>query len=160
MIVPYSKIIGLDVFDLKNQLKIGRVKEIVFQKKDFKISGIILENSFFERNVKVISNIDIVDISPQGVVVKDSDSVSNLKESVRLAEAVKEGMRGVDQKVVTKTGKSLGRVVDLYISAETLLISKIFVKNIFSERIISSNAILEIKKRKIISVPEISTSII
>ncbi len=170
MILPYTKIVGLDVFDLKNQSKVGVVKDIVIQKKDFKISGIILENSIFNRDAKVVSHADIVDISTQGVVIRDSDAISSLKENVRIGEAIKEGMHGIGQKVVTKSGKSLGRVVDLFILSETLEIPKFYVKNIFGERIIARTAIVDIEKRKIIvkenfetekaSMPEISTSLV
>ena len=170
MILPYTKIVGLDIFDLKNQSKVGTVKDIVIQKKDFKISGIILENSVFNRDTKVVNQADIVDISAQGVVIRDNDAVSNLKENVRIGDAIKEGMHGIGQKVVTKSGKSLGRVVDLFILSETLEIPKFYVKNIFGERIIARTAIVDIKKRKIIvkenfetekaSMPEISASLI
>ncbi|MFA4995801.1 MAG: PRC-barrel domain-containing protein [Patescibacteria group bacterium] len=170
MIFPYTKIVKLEVFDLKNQRGVGAVKEIIIQKKDFKISGIILENSFLDRGIKIVNSTDIVDISPEGVVINDSDSISSPKENVRLAEAIKDGLYGIGQKVVTKDGKSLGRVNDLFVSTETLMISKIFIKNIFSERVIPSSAIVEIKGKKIIvknnfetvrvSVPEISASVV
>lgn len=170
MILPYTKLVGLDVFDLKNQTRVGKIKEIIIQKKDFKISGIVLEKSLLDRNVKVVSSTDIVEITPQGVIVRDSNSVSSLKENVRLKEAIDDGLHGIGQKVVTKSGNSLGKVVDLFISTETLMISKIFVKNIFTERVIASTAIEEIKKRKIIvkdsfetvkaTMPEISTSLV
>lgn len=170
MILPYTKIVGLDIFDLKNRQKVGKIKEVVIQKKDFKISGIILENSIFDRNMKLVSSTDIVDISPQGIVIRDSDSISSSKENVRLALAIKEGMHGIGQKVVTKSGKQLGKVVDLFISTETLEIAKIHVKNIFAERIISKTAIVDIEKRKIIvkenfeaarlSTPEVSASLV
>lgn len=170
MILPYTKIIGLGIYELKNQSKVGIVKEIVFQKTDYKISGIILDGSFFGRSIKVVSEADIVEISPKGIIVKDVDSVSDLKENARIQNEVKAGLSGIGQKVVTKSGSYLGRVYDLFISTDTLATPKLFVKSVFSERVISSNAIVEIKKRKIIvrdefqtvkvSVPEISTSII
>lgn len=150
MILPYTKIVGLPIFDFKNQQKVGQVSDLIFSPKDFKISGVILERSFFDRKAKVASSADIVDLSSQGVIVNDDGAILILDENVRLKEAIRSGHHGIGQKVVTKGGKSLGRVIDLFVSTEMLQVSKIHVKNILSERIISSTAVVEIKKRKII----------
>lgn len=170
MILPYTKIIGLDVIDLKNQVRAGKVREIIFSKKDFKIAGLVLESPIFSRSVSAVAVSDVLEISPQGIVVNNEDSISDLKENVRLNEAIKEGLFGIGQKVVTKSGKTLGKVNDLFISAETISVSKLFVKSTFSERVIPSTAIFEIKKRKIVvkddfesakvAAPAISASVI
>jgi len=150
MILPYTKIIGLPVFDFKNQSQIGTVKDVIIQAKDFKVSGFILESSIFDRKTKVISSTDLIDIASQGVIANDEDAVSTTEENVRLKDAIKSGYHGIGQKVVTKSGKGIGKVIDLFISSETLEISKIHVKSVFIERIISRSAIIEIKKKKII----------
>ncbi len=150
MILPYTKIVGLPVFDFKNQQKVGEISDLIFSHKDFNISGVILERSFFDRKTKVASSADIVDLSSQGVIVNDEEAILILDENVRLKAAIHSGYHGIRQKVVTKSGKGLGRVIDLFISTEMLQVSKIHVKSILSERIISATAVIEIKKRKII----------
>lgn len=150
MILPYTKIVGLTVYDFKNQRKIGQIKDVVFEAKNFKVSGLTLEGSFLERKAKIVNSTDVIDIGSQGVIVNDSEAISSIEENVRLKDAIKSGCHGIGQKVVTKGGKGLGRVIDLFVETETLEISKIHVKNIFTERIISRAAIIEMKKKKII----------
>lgn len=150
MILPYTKIVGKPIYELKGQTKIGIVKEVIFQKADFKVSGLLLEHSIFDREKPSVTSADIVEVVNEGVIVKDDDSVSNLKENVRLFESLKNGVYGIGQTVVTKSGKSLGKVIDLYIESTSLSVVKIYAKNIFSERIISSTAIIEIEGKKIV----------
>lgn len=150
MILLYTKIVGLPIFDFRSQQKVGEVKDLTFQVKDFKVSGIVLEGALFQRKKRVISVADVIDIESQGTVINGEEAISLIDENLRMKEAIRSGYHGIGQKVVTRSGKSLGRVIDLFISTDTMTIAKIHVKGLFSEKIVSSSAIVEIKKRKII----------
>lgn len=150
MIVIYSKLVGLPVFEIKTQKKLGQVKELVFNKSNFAINGILIRASSFLSKENAISASDIVEVSSQAILVNDEDALMNLNDSIRLKNAVKEGQYGIGQQVVTKSGNKIGRVIDLYISTDAMTVIKFLVKGLLSERIIFAHTIVEIKKRKIV----------
>jgi uncharacterized protein YrrD len=150
MIVSFSKLIGAPIFELKTQTKLGFIIDIVIKKSDVSIYGLIAKTSLapFSR-AKTISETDILEISNDGIIVEDEKAISDMTETIRLKEAFDGGLHGVGQKVKTKSGKNIGKVFDYLIRADDLTITKIYLKNLFSERIIPTSAIVEIKGRQI-----------
>ena len=73
-----------------------------------------------------------------------------MKDAIRIKQAIDQGLSGIGQKVVTKSGKKIGKVFDYLISVNDLSITKLYVKNMMSERIIPITAVNEIKGNIII----------
>ena len=151
MIIPYSKIINASVLELRAQAQVGVVSGVVIKKNDLSIYGLLLKNSFFDlfAPTKVISSLDIIEISNAAVVINDADNISDLKETVRIKEAVDKGYTGIGQLVTTKSGRRVGHVFDYCIETPSLRITNFNVKKSFSERIIPANIILKFEGRKI-----------
>jgi uncharacterized protein YrrD len=151
MILTYTKIVDQNIYELKSQHKLGKVSEIIIKKSNLSIYGVILQNdSFLGRNVKVVNAADIVELTPNGVLVKDEDSVTSLKDNLRMKEAIDHKYFGIGQKVYTRKGKYIGKVFDFTISSDTLEITKFYTKSLLAERIIASAAIVEFNKKKIV----------
>lgn len=150
MIVKYSSIIGSLVAELRDKTKIGKVTEVVIDKEKLCVAGIAVEQSFWLLNKhKFVLNIDITYLRKDGVIIKDEDSVIELKDSIKLGKLVKEKSYGIGQKVKTAQGQSLGHVYDFLIETEDMSITKFYVKQLLKERIIPSNQILSIDGRVI-----------
>lgn len=149
MLIPYSKIIGSPVVDFVGQNIIGKVSEVVIKKSDISVYGFVLESGLFSQP-KVVSSLDIVELSLEAVVVNEPESIVKLSESVRLKEAIEKKYCGIDQRVYTKSGKKFGKVLDYFVESENLSIIRFFVKNFLMERIITRDNIMEFNKRKII----------
>lgn len=151
MIIPYSKIIGMSVFAVKNQSCVGIIVGVVLKKQDFAVHGFIVKTSVlpFISN-KVISATDVVDLTPEGLVVENDNIVSDLHDAVRLHQAIHDGYTGIQQKVITESGKRIGRVFDYLVSAPDLSISRIYIRSLLSERILPKAAIKSFKKGIII----------
>lgn len=171
MLVPYSKIIGSRIVELKTQTEIGEVFELIIQKNDISIAGIIPKSqSVWPKNTFVISSNDITEITSGVAIVNDEDSIVPIDEAVRLKKQIKEGYLGVGQKIYTKSGKYIGKVFDYIVNGETLTITKFYAKYFFVEKIIPFSSIISIKKNIIIikddfefvkiASPAIETSII
>ncbi len=151
MIVIYSKLIGLPIMELKTQTKLGNVEEIVFNKTNFKISGLVTKSSIipFINKTTIVASSDLIEISNEALIAQNCDSVISLDESPRIKELIKGGYHGINQKVYTKSGKYIGKVHDLYLETSTFEVVKILVRNIITERLIGANQIIEVKGKKI-----------
>lgn len=151
MLTSYSKIVNSTVYELKTQTKLGEVLDLTIQKSDFSISGIIMKRLPFSLGKnKVVSVSDVLEVNRGAVVVNDVNAAIDIDEAVRIKEAYYNGLSGIGQKVVTKSGKKVGNVYDYVIDAQSFKILKLYIKNLFSERIISSNSIIAVEKNKIV----------
>lgn len=150
MIVKYSQIVGAPLLSLDDQKKIGKVLDIVLQKSDISIKGLIVKTGLILPLKKIVSSADIIETTNSAIVVKDESVLLPEKELPQISEAIKKKMFGVSQKVVTKSGTRIGYVYDYTLESESMMLSSIYVKNMLSDRIISRSAISEIEGKKII----------
>jgi uncharacterized protein YrrD len=150
MIIKYSQIIHSPVVEIKNQSRLGIVEEIILRKSNLNILAAVVRIYPILPIRKVITSDDIVEIAKEAVIVQSEDSISDIKENVRIAEALKGNAKGVGQKVVTKSGKYLGRVFDYTVESTACALVSIYVKYLISVRIISRAAIVDFDKDKIV----------
>lgn len=149
MIVRYTQIIHSPVFELRAQQTLGRVLDIVIQKSDLSVKAVIVrEGPFFFSAKKSVSMTDITEFSSSAVLVNDENSAVPIKESIRVAEAIRDNMFGIGQIVVTKSGKVVGRVYDYTFHNESGIIEKFYVKSMLSDRIISRTAVLKLDGKR------------
>lgn len=142
MLILYSKIIGLNVMDLRSRTRLGQIDEIVLNNENLKTAGFILKKrDIWNKETLVVGETDIVEITNQGLVVSNENSVANLDESIRIKRLFEDNYFGVGQKVITKSGKYIGKVHDFLIDNKTFEIEKIYIKNMLKEKIISRDCI-------------------
>lgn len=150
MIIPYTKLVGVSVFELKTQTKVGYVLDLIIKKSDISIYGLVVKTSMLPfAKMKVIAETDIVEVGNDGVIIQENDSISDFDDAVRLKEAYHHKLHGIHQHVRSKSGKNLGKVFDYLVRATDLSITKIYVKSLVSERIIPTSAITDIKGKQI-----------
>lgn len=150
MIIRYSQILHTPVVEIKNQSRLGIVEELILQKSNLNILAATVKIYPLLPIHKVITSDDIVEIAKEAVIVQNEDSISDIKENVRIADALKGNAKGVGQKVVTKSGKYLGRVFDYTVESSACALVSIYVKYLISVRIISRAAIIDFDKDKIV----------
>lgn len=150
MLVPYSKIINSNIVELKTQTLVGSVSDLVLQKNNFSVEGIVLKGGFFGGKTKAVSPKDILEITskPVAILVNNTDSVVELDEMIRVKEAFQRGFHGVGQKVVTKSGKEIGKIYDFLVASDDLSVKKIYVKSLINERIISTDNVISFENSK------------
>lgn len=150
MIVSYDKIKNLSVYELKNHSKLGEVAEIILKNEDFQIAGLILKKNVLSKEEHVISELDIIEISNKGVIVQNAEAVLESSELIRIKELIKEGYVGAGQRVVTRSGRYIGRVCNFLVDSSTLMVTKFYTKNLLSEKIFSTHNIVSFEGRTII----------
>lgn len=145
MIVSYSQIIGSEILAINEQKTVGKVSDIVIQKSDLKIKGLVLQSPFFFVAPKAIAFGDVLEIDNRAVVTQREDNILPLKELVSIEKAIKSKQCGLKQKIITKSGTDVGYVYDYTIESGTGLIYSLYVKKFLTEKIIPRSIILELK---------------
>lgn len=137
MILSYSKLIGKNVSELKDQQMLGKIHELIYDNANFSVTGIIVnQGNFLSNKQSVVAAIDFVKLNNDGLIVLSDDVLNDLSDLVRVNQLYKEKYFGLSQKVTTLSDQSVGKVFDLTFDAETGAILKIYVKNMFREQII------------------------
>ncbi len=146
----YSQTIGAEIFS-ETGIKIGRVFEVVIDSDTGKIAGFLL----MPLGQKVISPRDVIFWNRQ-LVITDSDDVLETDEIIKVREVLKKNIRIFKNKVLTKKGDYLGRVVDFNMDTGHFMLTKILVAKSFAglfhydEKIIAHHNILEIRSDAVI----------
>lgn len=151
MIIPYTRVVGAKIFATKSQKVVGEIADVVFSGSDLSVLALLLKDSaLFKRTPRAVATTDIISLNNYAVMVGNKDSVVNTKELIRAEKAMNDGFLGIGQLVITREGKKIGRVFDYLIDSTSFAITKIYVRNIFRERIIPVSVITDVQGRKII----------
>jgi len=150
MILRYTQIIGLPIFELKNQSLIGYSHECVLDNIKKSILGIVLKPGLFSQPKFILLQMDVLKILKKNIVVRDEGAISEIKDLVRVQTLIDDGIFGVGQKVQTESGNNLGKLYDFLVDSESLGITKLYTKDLTKERIIPASDIISIEPKIII----------
>jgi len=149
MLVEFSKLRGLPIFELENQTKIGELVDFFVDEENIKVEAIIAKATGLFHHQKYISAKEIVEVSKAAIILQNEESMADPNEMVRLQKKVKKRARIVGEKVYTKKGEFLGTVYDYVIENSSLSLTRIYLKKLFDQRIIHTSAIVKIEQHKI-----------
>jgi len=155
MLNSAKSFLNIPIVSLYNTSKIGSLLDFIVDPEQGKAVGIVGEKSgIFKKRVKVISVVDIRELSKEAIVVDNEDVLVSPNEIVKIDSILKQGIKIFNNKVVTEAGKFLGRVSDFLID-DLFYLVKILVNpsltNIFTTQlIISRDSILAVTKDEII----------
>jgi len=147
----YSKIIGLPVFEAENMRPVFLIQDVIVDPESGRIVAFLADG---RRNI-VITPHDILAIK-HGVWIKDVDDLCTVEDVLRVSKVVEDFGSFLMKKVVTESGKVLGKVVDMYFDSQIIQLNKIHVaKNIlgfiqYDSRILPAKNIIEARKDVII----------
>jgi len=147
----YSKIIGLPVFEAENMRPVFLVKDVIVDPESGRIVAFLADE---KRNI-VITPHDILAIK-HGLWIRDVDDLCTVEDVLRVDKIVNDFGSFFMKKVVTESGKMLGKVVDMYFDSQIVQLNKIQIaKNIlgfiqYDARILPVKNIIETTKDAII----------
>jgi len=150
MILRYTQIIGLPIFELKNQSLLGYSHECVIDNVKKSILGIVLKPGIFSQPKYILLQMDVLKILKKNIVIRDEGAISEIKDLVRVQALIDDGMFGIGQKVQTESGNNLGKLYDFLVDSESLGITKLYVRDMTKERIISASDIISIEPKVIV----------
>jgi|WetSurMetagenome_2_1015567.scaffolds.fasta_scaffold24982_2 sporulation protein YlmC with PRC-barrel domain len=146
----FSQTIGTPVITESGQ-KVGRIYNIVLNTDTGKVAGFIVSPG----GGKVLAPIDVLSWH-KAIDVHDVDVILEMDEIRQVYDSLRKNIPVIMNRVYTKKGIYLGKVIDFAISDKLFVLTKIVVaKTIlgiitYSHRIIAHQDILEIKKDAII----------
>lgn len=149
MLLCYSKLIELSIASIEGGFKIGDVYEVVLSPYFNQVEALVLRESFFDHTSKVISKIDVVEITKEGVVVNSRNVIFPLSEIVKVKKLVDSKYFGIRQKVFSQNDDYIGKVFDYIVDGKDLTVKKIIVKKGLKERIIPAGLIVKFDGKRI-----------
>jgi uncharacterized protein YrrD len=149
MILRYTQIIGLPIFELKDQSLLGYAYECILDNTKNSILGIVLKPGIFSKPKLILLSMDIQKVLKKHIFVRDDGALSEIADLVRVQTLIDNGIFGIGQKVQTESGQNLGRLYDYLVESERLAITKLYIKDLSKERIISAENIISIEPKLI-----------
>jgi uncharacterized protein YrrD len=146
----FSRTVGIPIVT-DSGYKISRVYDVLINSETGKVVGFITS----PRGNRVLAPIDILTWN-HVLIVHDEESILETGEIHQAVEAQRKNIRVYQNRVITKSGIPLGKVIDYMIHDKMFVLTKIVVAKIFlgiityDRRIIAHKDIIEIKKAGII----------
>lgn len=150
MLIEFSKLKDLPIFELENQTRLGTLVDFFIDEEEKQVEALIAKTDGLMKKPKFASAKEIVEVSKDALIVDQADSLVEPSEMVRFQKKYKKRAKIVGEKVYTKKGDYLGTVSDYVLENATLCITRIYIKKLFDQRIIHSSAIVKIEQHKII----------
>jgi len=146
----YSQTVGNAVVTESGQ-RLARVYDLAVNTDTGKIVGFFTDPA----GKKVVAPIDVIQWGSV-LTVHDEESILESEEIQQVMESLKSGIRIFRNRVVTKSGEDLGRVIDFAVNNKFFILTKLLVAKSFlgliyyRKRLIPATDIIEVTKDKII----------
>lgn len=146
MVIEASRLLRLPVTDTFGT-EHGRIDSTVFWAAEARLCGFQVSTGVVTK-FRALSLLDTLSINERSVIVGSPAALSSdLKEFDAISQ---ETGPVVGVKAVTQSGRSLGKISDVLLEAETGFIIRFYVRHLLSERIIPRQYLVSITPRKII----------
>src|SRR3989338_8954208 len=141
-----STLIGIPVLEEGKRETLGAVSGVLVHPDTGKIEGFFVSNSgVFSTNLFFPSS-DIAHLGHHKITLHDADSIAPLSERVRLWELWQEGRPVMGQRMVTQSGRRLGRCSDIQFDSEVFTLQWLFPRRwFFWKDPIPVSAIVEVR---------------
>jgi sporulation protein YlmC with PRC-barrel domain len=146
----YTETIGLPIITTSGD-RAGNVFDIIINPENGKLVGLLMAPS----GGKVLAPLDIIYWNDR-IEIHSAEDILEAEEIQMVHHCLKKNIRIYGNKVMTKSGEYLGRVIDFAVHNKLFVLTRIVVaKSVFglikyNKRIIAHKDILEIKRGEII----------
>lgn len=113
-----KEIIGLRVISIVDGTEVGTVKDIVLNAQGASMDFIILDQPSDYLGAKVIAFKDILGIGEFAVTIPNHDVIQDVAHNTVVQDLLKQDVRVIGTKVLTKKGQLVGEVVELLIDED------------------------------------------
>lgn len=151
-----SKIQGLPLVSLTTGQMLGKILDFIHEEGNGKVLAFLVKKGSFFSSPKIISSLDIIEISPAFGIVSKDEALVSLEEIVRAKENWSKKIKILKNKVIDENSKYLGNVFDFMFLYPSFSLEKIYIKPsrfgaLFSgELVVPAKNILKITPKAII----------
>ena len=155
MLYEAKSLINLPIISLDSGRILGSATDIIIDPENGKLLGLLSISGFLSSKKATAFN-DIYECNADAILVKDDESVVNIAKLVRIEKVVGQKIFLLKNKVVTESGKRLGRVSDFVINIDLGILVKIYVEDYLwkgysqSTLVVPAHNIVSIEHKKII----------
>ena len=113
-----AEILGLPIISITEGRELGMSKTLVIDAKNGLIAAITIEDEEWYRGVKLIPYSSIIAIGDDAITILHSDKILKLGQIGNYEPLLVENIRILETKAITKTGKIMGRVADIFVGED------------------------------------------
>jgi len=158
MFIQATQILNKPVFAEEEKEEVGQVLEIIIDPENGQILGFLVSQPFAKPSV--VSNMDVLDISNDAIVINSANSLISPSEIIKIQEILNQKIKILGARAETESKKPLGRIEDFIIETETGSLMKFYIKSGFFSPllILPATSVLKIEKNKVIFSDDVLTS--
>ncbi|SDG87852.1 PRC-barrel domain-containing protein [Desulfosporosinus hippei] len=112
-------IIGLRVISISDGTQIGVVKDLVLNPQGKSLDFIIIDQPSDYFGAKVIAYTDLLGIGEFAITIPNQDVIQDVAQNSEIQNLLKQDIRVIGTKVLTKKGQLIGEVREVIINEET-----------------------------------------
>ncbi|MBU0458419.1 PRC-barrel domain-containing protein [Patescibacteria group bacterium] len=146
-----STSLGLPVIEQQEEHVVGNLSDILIDPDKGKVEGLYIDvPGFAGSRALFCSNLDVIKWGTH-ISILDADVLAPAEERIRLEPLLKDKRTVIGQKVITESGKILGKCKDVQFDTASMRITWLFPKKFFRWRgAVPASEIIEIKEEAIL----------
>jgi uncharacterized protein YrrD len=157
MLLKTKDVIGLPVITIKGGEKTNKVKDILYNTQNNSVQALIVDMGSWFGSPKVILIQDIKSIGKDAVTIEDETKISEATDNIVDTESTRDPSQEtaatidkdfalVGNRIMTDTGKDLGKIIDLYFEFPNGEVTKMEISRSVTEDLISGTKVLSMNQ--------------
>lgn len=155
-----NSLVNRPVLGLRTGSQVASVVGLLINPDNLKIEGFYCEDRFEKRkDLPVLLSSDIREVIPQGFVINDHESLTDIDELVRFKRIIEIGFDPMGKQVITEDKQKVGKISDFAVEMDSMYIQKLYASQSILRSLtggslsIDRSQIVEITDRAIIIKP-------
>ncbi|MDP4125339.1 MAG: PRC-barrel domain-containing protein [Bacillota bacterium] len=116
---PTTEIIGLRIISVSDGTQVGMVKDLILNPQGKTLDFIIVDQPADYFGAKVIAFTDILGLGEFALTIPNLEVIQDVAQSREVQNLLKQDIRVIGTKVLTKKGQLIGEVKEIQINEET-----------------------------------------
>lgn len=150
MLILVSQLAGRPVIGFDDAEPLGVLRDPIIDPSNGKVVGYFVGYGFMSMKQCALLAEDIVGYDEARVIIQGQKSLQPLEEVPQLRKIANKKIPVLDAKVITESGKQLGRANDLLIDTDLHMVVRYYVHGLMNDRIIAAEQVNRIEKHGII----------
>lgn len=147
MVIEVSRLINAPVLDVTGR-EHGTVDACTFTSSEARLYGFQVARGSMVTRFRTLKLESVLSVTHKGLVIDQAEVLS--KDMKELDQIAKSSGKILGVKARTESNKTLGKISDLLIDADTGFIVRFYIRNLLMERIIPRQYLVSITPREIV----------
>ena len=136
MFIQASQLQHHHLVALESRTVIGKIVGLIFDPTNGRLLALAIHPKGWLVKKQLLVASDILGVEPGFVLTRQADDMVRPDELVRVQEVIKAKIPILGQPALTESGQKLGQVTDVLLDTDAWLITKYYLRNLLTERIL------------------------